>query len=158
MGPARPTAAIDGLKRRLSLAAIIAVTSPLMMLVFAPAGRLACDSPYLTETSPDGRWTITVCGRPVWFAIPGSGSDAPGWIVLRDETSSIRGVSSLSMLQLYGGVSGSETEWTSSHVRRLMVFDMQLSQAQDPLDRWRNEHIWRLRALVGLVPDNEDQI
>ena len=158
MGPTRLAAGIQGLKRRVRLAAIILLVLPLLLLVSAPAGYLACDNPYLTETSPDGRWTITVCGRPMWFAMPGSGSDAPGWIVLRDETSSIRGVSSLSMLQLYGGAAtGTETEWTPSHVRRLMVFEMRLTQAQGPLNRWWDEYIWRLRALVGLVADDEDQ-
>lgn len=94
----------------------------------------------------------------MWFAMPGGGSDAPGWIVLRDEKTFIRGVSGLAMLQLYGGtISGNETLWTPTHVKRLMVFDMQLSPAKGQLDRWWDERVWRLRALAGLVPDDEEQ-
>lgn len=125
-----------------------------LAIVFAPTGRLSCHDPYLTEKSPDGRWTITVCGRPMMFAMPGSGSDAPSWIVLRDDTGAIRGVSSLAMLQLYGGAfSGGETEWSEARVQRPMVFALPLHRSDSAFGRWWDERIWRLRALVGFVPD-----
>lgn len=132
---------------------------PVAALVFfalLPEGRLGCDSPYLTERSPDGRWSLTVCGRPMFFAMPGGGSDAPGWIVLRDRKGAIRGVSSLTMLQLYGGAApGSEVEWRSSHVVKPMVLDIPLDAATGPLERWWTDRIWRLRALLGFTPSDE---
>lgn len=130
----------------------------LAVVVFAPVGRLSCGDPYVRETSPDGRWTLTVCGRPMFFAMPGSGSDAPGWIVLRDDTGAIRGVSGLSMLQLYGGaVSGNETQWTATRVSRTMVFDLPLKAADNKLARWWDEQMWRLSAMIGQVPDDGSQ-
>jgi hypothetical protein len=130
----------------------------LAVVVFAPDGRLACADPYVQETSPDGRWTVTVCGRPMLFAMPGSGSDAPGWIVLRDDTGAMRGVSGLSMLQLYGGaVSGNETEWTATRVNRAMVFDIALKAADSKFARWWDERMWRLSAMIGQVPDDSSQ-
>lgn len=130
----------------------------LLALVLVPERRLACDDhPYLTETSPDGQWKLTVCPRPMWFAMPGSGSDAPGWIVIRDRSSLIRGVSSLSMLQLYGGaISGNTTEWASDGVSRMMVFDLSLRPVSSPVEGWLNDRLWRLRALLGLVPSDDN--
>jgi hypothetical protein len=133
----------------------LVVVLPALGVIFAP--DLSCDDPYVKEASPDGQFTITVCGRSMWFAMPGSGSDAPAWIVLRDETHSIRGVSNLGMLQLYGGaVSGNETEWKKNRVSRPMVFDLPMKAADGPFDRWLTDRWWRVRALVGAVPnDNE---
>lgn len=138
--------------RRLGLA--IAVAAPLAVIL-APEAGLACREPYLTETQPGGRWSVTVCGRPQFFAMPGGGSDAPGWIVLRDDHGVVRGVSSLDMLQLYG-TTGGQTEWTTRSVSRSMVFELPLVPAQGRIERWWDEQIWRLRALTGLTPDDED--
>lgn len=120
-----------------------------------PPGHLACEAPYLTELSPDGRWRIDVCGRPRMIAMPGSGSDAPGWIVLRDRHHAIRGVSSLTILQLFGAMSG-ETRWEKQAVSRAMVFELPLDPAKDGLSRWWDERIWRWRALLGLTPSDEE--
>lgn len=135
----------------------LVVVVPMLAVVFAPEGHLACDDdPYLVESSPDGRWTVSVCGRPMWFAMPGSGSDAPAWIVLRDEDHAIRGVSDLAMLQLYGGaVSGNETEWKPDRVSRPMVFDPPIREAARSFERWMTDRIWRLRALVEAVPGDD---
>lgn len=125
-----------------------------LTIVFAPEGRLSCAEPYVEDMSPDGRWRLTVCARPMFFAMPGSGSDAPGWIVLRDETNAIRSVAGLPMLQLYGGAaSGNETEWGPIRVSRPLVFDLPLEPARGEVDRWWNERVWRLRALLGWVPE-----
>jgi hypothetical protein len=143
-------------RRRLAWAAGAFFVALALAIILAPQGHLSCDEPYVTETSPDGHWSLTVCGRPVFMIMPGGGSDAPGWIVLRDEAGAIRGVSSLSMLQLYGGgIAESQTEWTPSHVRRTMVFNLALRPAYGTVDRWLEERIWRLRALTGLVPSDE---
>lgn len=130
------------------------VGAPLVVLL-APEGRLACREPYLTEAQPDGGWDLTICGRPRLFAMPGGGSDAPGWIVLRDDHGAVRGVSSLAMLQLYGTVGG-QTEWTTRSVSRSMVFDLPLDPARGRIERWWDERIWRLRALANLTPSDED--
>lgn len=122
-----------------------------------PEGRLRCDQPYLREISPDGGWTLTVCGRPMFFAMPGGGSDAPGWIVLRDKTGAIRGVSELTMLQLYGGaVAGSKLEWDAERVTRPMVLDLPLAPAARASERWWSDRIWRLRALLGFTPSDDE--
>ncbi|WP_019998625.1 hypothetical protein [Aureimonas ureilytica] len=138
--------------RRLGLT--VAVGVPLAV-VLAPEGRLACHEPYLRQAQPDGAWSVTICGRPRLFAMPGGGSDAPGWIVLRDDHGAVRGVSSLAMLQLYGTIGG-ETGWTTHRVSRSMVFDLPLDPARGDVDRWWDERIWRLRALTGLTPTDED--
>jgi len=127
----------------------------MLAILIAPEGRLSCDDPYIRETSPDKSWTLTVCGRPMFFAMPGSGSDAPGWIVLRDDTGAIRGVSALSMLKLYdGAVSGNETQWSATRVSRAMVFDIPLKPVSGKLGRFWEERLWRLRALAALVSDD----
>ncbi|WP_182422387.1 hypothetical protein [Aureimonas sp. ME7] len=131
----------------------LAVGAPLAVIL-APEGRLACREPYLTETRPDGAWSVTICGRPRLFAMPGGGSDALGWIVLRDDHGAIRGVSSLAMLQLYG-LMGGDTYWTRRRVSRPMVFDLPLDPAANRIERWWGERIWRLRALTGLTPSDE---
>lgn len=134
------------------------IVGGLIAAIFAllPAGRLACKAPYLTEFSPDKQWRIEVCARPRFFAMPGSGSDAPGWIVLRDSHDAIRGVSALTMLQLYGAMS-SDTVWTKRSVSRGMVFALPLDPADGPLARWWGERLWHWRALVGLTPNDEDE-
>lgn len=138
--------------RGLGLALAIGVP---LVIVLAPEGRLACDEPYLMEAQPGGEWSVTICSRPRLFAMPGGGSDAPGWIVLRDDHGAVRGVSSLAMLQLYGTMGGA-TQWTRRRVSRPMVFDLPLDPAQGRLDRWWDERIWRLRALTGLTPTDEE--
>ncbi|WP_421405416.1 hypothetical protein [Agrobacterium fabrum] len=139
--------------RKLSAAIVFIVALTVVFLVLISEAGVACRDPYVTETSPDGRWTLTVCGRARLLAMPGSGSDAPGWIILRDEAFAIRGVASLPMLQLYGGaVSGNVTEWGSGSVGRLLVFDMPLDAASGPIDRWVMNRLWKLRTLFGMVP------
>ena len=138
--------------RRLGLAGLVAWV---LAVALAPQGRLVCREPYLTERQPGGSWSLTVCGRPLLFAMPGSGSDAPGWIVLRDDHGAVRGVSGLAMLQLYGAMSG-ETEWTETRVVRSMVFDLPLDPAEGGFARWWDDRIWRLRTIAGLTPTDED--
>ncbi|WP_427026269.1 hypothetical protein ACP4J4_19255 (plasmid) [Aureimonas ureilytica] len=141
-----------GSVRKVGLTAAVGVV---LAFALAPEGRLGCDDPYLTQARPGGGWSVTVCGRPRFFAMPGGGSDAPGWIVLRDEHGAIRGVSALAMLQIYG-MMGGETEWTAQSVSRRMVFDLPLDPAQGRFERWVRERVWRLRALAGLTPTDED--
>jgi hypothetical protein len=85
------------------------------------------------------------------IAMPESGSDAPGWIVLRDRHHAIRGVSEFALLQLYGGTSG-ETRWEKHAVIRVAVFELPLNLAKEGLSRWWDERVWRWHALFGLTP------
>ncbi|WP_312796542.1 hypothetical protein [Tianweitania sp.] len=126
-------------------------------ILFVPQGRLACSEPYLHETSPDGRWTLTLCSRPLLFAMPGGGGDAPGWIVLRDVDGAIRGVSDLSMLQMYGGAApGTPLIWGPRRVVKPMVLELPIRSASSPFRQWLDDRIWRWRALLGLTPTDDD--
>ncbi len=142
-----------GRRLRLDLAALLLL--PPLALLLAPEGRLACAEPYVSERSPDGAWTLTLCRRPMWFAMPGGASDAPGWLVLRDRTGAIRGVTELSMVQSYGAVAGGETTWMPDRVERLMVTEMPLPRTTDPMRVWLEDRLWRLRALFGLVASDD---
>lgn len=133
----------------------MAAVGIILAIVLTPEGRLRCEDPYLTEAQPGGQWSLTVCGRHKFCAMPGGGSDAPGWMVLRDDHDTVRGVSALAMLQLYGTMVG-VTEWTTRSVSRSIVFGLPLEPAQGRLERWWNERIWRLRAVAGMTPTDED--
>lgn len=137
--------------------AIVGALASLVVAIFVlvPAGSLACKTPYLTEFSPDGTWRLDVCSRPRMFAMPGSGSDAPGWIVLRDGQGGIRGVAALAMLQLYGDTS-SPTEWSERKVSRSMVFELAIEPAESTFARWWDERLWRWRAHLGLTSSDEE--
>lgn len=145
--PRRPRA------RRIALAALLLVVVGLFLM---PEGRLACAEPYIPpERSPDGAWTLTLCPRPMIFAMPGGSSDAPGWLVLRDRHGAIRGVAELEMLQLYGAAAGAETEWRAGRVSRTFVVDLPLVEASGPVDRWLVDRLWRLRAMIGLTSSSD---
>ena len=132
--------------------ALIAAT-----FLLVPQGRLACSEPYLRETSPDGRWSLTLCSRPMLFGMPGGGSDARGWLVLRDTDGAIRGVSDLSMLQMYGAAApGMPLIWGSRRVFKPMVVDLPIRPADSQAWQWLDDRIWRLRALLGFTPTDED--
>ncbi|GJE62417.1 hypothetical protein MPOCJGCO_4550 [Methylobacterium trifolii] len=129
-------------------AALILIPFTLILaVVLVPEGRLACAEPVARETSPDGAWTLTLCSRPMWFAMPGGSSDAPGWIVLRDRTGAIRGVTGLGMVQMYGG----ETIWLPEKVARSLVTEMPLPRTRSAPRVWIEDRLWRLRALLGLT-------
>ncbi len=125
----------------------------ILAFAFAPERRLACEETWLTERSPDRAWTLTVCRRPMTFAMPGGSGDAPGWIVLRDAEGAIRGVVHLDMMQLLAelGPAGG-TRWEAERVVLSGLADMPLVPAAGPISRWFADRLWRLRALVGLVP------
>jgi hypothetical protein len=127
------------------------------MLVFAsaPERRLACEDTWLREQSPDRAWTLTVCRRPMFFAMPGGSSDAPGWIVLRDANGALRGVVHLGMMQfLYELAQDGGVRWEPERVVVSGLTEITLVPAADPISRWLVDRVWRLRALVGLVPSD----
>ncbi len=125
-------------------------------ILLIPEGHLACDEPEFREASPDAAWTLTLCRRPMWFAMPGSASDAPGWIVLRDRAGAIRGVTGLSMVQVYGAAApGTQTVWRPHRVERPLVSEMPLPRARSAATVWLIDRLWRVRALLGLVQTDD---
>ncbi len=149
--------AARSLPHRLALALLAIATLSIALIALAPEGRLACDEPYVTpDRSPEGRWTLTLCRRPMFFAMPGGASDAPGWMVLRDDHGAIRGVSSLSMVQLFGQVPPDmQTTWEADRVWRDMIVELPLVPASSPFRRWLDDRLWRLRALAGFTPTDD---
>jgi hypothetical protein len=144
-----------GKGRRAAMWGLAVLSLPVLALVLAPEGRLACAEPYVSEASPDGAWTLTLCRRPMWLAMPGGASDAPGWLVLRDRTGAIRGVTELGMVQSYGAAAGLGTAWLPDRVERPLVTEMPLPRTHDPARVWLEDRVWRLRALVGLVTSDD---
>ena len=134
---------------RLLLRGLPLIPLAVLAVLLAPEGRLRCDEPWLRETSPNGAWTLELCRVPMLFAMPGGGSDAPGWLVLRDAEGAIRGVTWLDMVQLYGG--SGPVEWRGGRVSVPLVAELPLVRASGPLSRWWGDRVWRLRALLGVV-------
>lgn len=89
------------------------------------------------------------------FAMPGSSSDAPGWIVLRDAEGAIRGVVHLDMMQLLAetGPAGG-IRWEPQRVVLSGLAEMSLVPAAGSGSRWLADRLWRLRAFTGLVPSD----
>ena len=123
-----------------------------LAVVLVPEGFLGCTDE-LAEHSPDGYWTLHVCRRPMFFGMPGSSGDAPAWIVLRDPSGAIRGVSSLGMIQMAFGL---PTEWTEAKVERPLVVEFSLVRAPNAFMRWLDDRFWRLRAWLGLTTSDDD--
>ena len=134
---------------------LLLVVALLLVAALLPEGRLGCTDPELRETSPNRAWSLTLCRRPMWFAMPGGSGDAPGWIVLRDAHEAIRGVVDLSMVQAYRSAEGAPTEWEPDHVRVQLVAELPLVPASGPVIRWVDARLWRWRALLGLVPTDD---
>lgn len=130
---------------------------PVVALGFAllPEGRLGCADPMERETSPDAAWTLTLCRRPMWFAVPGASGDAPGWIVLRDVHGGVRGVVDLGMVQSYRAAEGMKTMWEPGWVRVPLAAELPLDAASGPVARWVGGRLWRWRTLLGLVPTDD---
>ncbi len=61
----------------------------------------------------------------------------------------------LSMVQAYRAAAGSPTRWGPDRVEVLLVAELPLVSAAGPVSRWGEGRIWRWRALLGLV-DNDD--
>lgn len=142
-----------GARRRLAVLAGASPAIPLLALALVPEGRLRCADPWVDARSPDRTWTLTVCRRPMLFAMPGGSGDAPGWIVLRDAAGAIRGVVHLEMMQLLGENGAvADMRWDADRVVLPFLAEMALAPASGPGARWLGDRVWRLRALAGLVP------
>ncbi len=88
-------------------------------------------------------------------AMPGQGSDKPGWIVLRDRAGFIRGVSALDMVQLYNP-DGTPPVWEHGRVTIPMTVELALPPARNRLRVWLADRMWRLRALAGFTARSTD--
>lgn len=120
-----------------------------------PEGRLGCADPMEHETSPDAAWILSLCRRPMLFAMPGGSSDAPDWVVLRDRSGSIRGVVGLEMVQLWWSMPNTTAQWKPDLVVVPLVAELPLVPASGPVSRWLQARVWRWRALLGLVPTSD---
>lgn len=125
----------------------------MLALPLAPQGYLGCAHPLATDHNPDGTWTLTLCRRPMAFAMPGGGGDAPGWIVLRDAEGAIRGVVDLGLVQMYGN--GQPPVWSADTVVVQLTAEIPLHPASGPWARWTEDRAWRLRALLSLTPTDD---
>ena len=130
-----------------------AIVLGVLAIVLVPRGSTGCVDAS-RETSPDGAWTLSLCPRPTWFAMPGQAGDAPAWIVLRDRAGTIRGLSELDMVQNYH-VAGSPTIWGAETVEVPMVANLALPPEHGAIARWLDDRVWRLRALLGLTPTSD---
>jgi hypothetical protein len=143
------------IKKKSSYVLAIAAAIVILIIILVPEGFLGCKDGF-AERSPDGHWTLNLCRRPMLFAMPGQGSDAPAWIVLRDQFGAIRGVSSLGMIQSYSAASGLPTEWTQTKVERLLVVEFPLVSAPHAFARWLDDRFWRIKAWLGLTTSDAD--
>lgn len=150
----RGSPASSSLRRRLWPWLCITLSVAALALLLVPEGRLGCADPTARETSPDDAWTLTLCRRPMWFAMPGGSGDAPGWIVLRDAEGAIRGVSEIGMVQLYGA-GGGGTVWRQDQVAVPLIAELPLRPARNGVARWLEDRLWRLRALLGLTTTDD---
>ena len=74
--------------------------------------RIGSLSLHTTHASPDGRFVVEVYARPRLVAMPGSGSDAPGVVRLRERaTGRVLGSEPVEMVQL-----ADQVAWTDSTV------------------------------------------
>jgi hypothetical protein len=140
-------------RRAMARAAWLILLLGLAGLVVLPQGFLACaDAPFLRSASRDGAHELTVCRRPVVApAMPGQGSDGPGWAVLRDSRRGlIEGVVAIDALISIGH----PPAWEPRRVTLPLVAEFDLAPpASTPL-AWLRDRLWRLRAWAGLVPSD----
>lgn len=82
-----------------------------LFLVFAP-------TEHLRFISPDKRHTLIVYRYPRLYAMPGQGSDAPGFVTLIDRNGKELARRELEMVQLVHN-----PEWLENRVRVRVIFD-----------------------------------
>ena len=109
-----------------------------------------CSEPVLSSLSPEGTDSLAVCRRPMLIAMPGQGSDAPGWIVLRDERAFITGITDMSMVQ-----NASEPEWSPQRVDMKLTASFERKAPSQTGQAWLTDRCWRMRAVLGLTPSDE---
>ncbi len=132
----------------LAVAAIVA----LPVLLVSPL--LACgDGAFRQEASPDGAHSLRLCRVPMLFAMPGQGSDASGYAVLRDRDGWIAGVVAVEMV----GAVTLPVAWSQAEVAVPLALQLALPSPDRPLPlRALIDWSWRLRAALGLIPHDTD--
>lgn len=116
-----------------------------------PQQGFDCREPSLREDSPDGHHSLTVCRQPMFFAMPGQGSDAPGLVVLRDAQGTVEGVVQLAMVNEIDR----PPEWTTNSVGIPLSAEFDLTR-ESTLPRWLANAGWRWRSWLGLLPDSAE--
>ena len=105
------------------------------------------------ETSPDGAFRLQICRAPMPFAFPGQGSDAPGYAVLRDPNGWIAGIVHLEMV---GAVEG-PVRWSKGRASLKLSAEFVLPPPdRSSMIRLGADLAWRLRALLGFVPEDSE--
>lgn len=109
--------------KRLLLIAELICALPLAAGVSLHLYRRASAEQYHTEHSPDGRFSVVVYRIPMLWAMPGSASDAPGYIRLLDSTGHTLQQADVEMVQNAGPI-----EWSSNRVYVASVGEWPLPQ------------------------------
>ena len=109
---------------------------------------LDCVPPYAAWRSPDLGVALTICRRPLPFAIPGQASDAPGYAVLR-RGGRIAGVVGLEMV----GAVDQAPEWTNERVVLPLQAEFELPATRPSLG---TDLLWQLRTVLGAIPHSTD--
>ncbi len=122
-----------------------------VLVVLATAPLLDCgESAYRRWVSPDGAFTLTVCRRPMLFAFPGQGGDAPGYAVLQSQ-GRIAGVVAIDMV---GGITYPPT-WSGDSVELPLEAEFDLPETNAAIVAVPRDAAWRLRTALGLIPTSD---
>ncbi len=127
---------------------LLAVTT--YALVASCFVNVDCSEPVLSSLSPEGTDSLAVCRRPMLLAMPGQGSDAAGWVVVRDAAAFITGITDLSMVQ-----NASEPEWSTDRVDMKLAASFRRKPQASAVQAWLTDRAWRMRAVLGLTPSDE---
>ena len=76
---------------------------------------------YARYPSPDSAFALVVYRQPALFAMPGQGSDAPGYVVLTDRQGRTLRRAEVAMVQLV-----EPPRWTASRVEVKLLLDWEL--------------------------------
>jgi len=80
--------------------ALLGVTAALALAVAIGVSWLRREETYVELHSPDGRFSVVVKRRPMLFAMPGGGGDAPGRALLVDGTGRVLREQAVEMVNL----------------------------------------------------------
>jgi hypothetical protein len=128
--------------------AIAAFFPPIWMQV-----ALDCDPAWRSDVRPDAASRVDICRVPTLMAFPGQASGAPGYAVLRDDEGWIAGIVRLGMVAAVDR----PAEWTDTGVELMLAAQFELPSRERPLAaRVAVDGLWRLRALLGRVPDDSE--
>ncbi|HSI04909.1 MAG: hypothetical protein ACAI38_24760 [Myxococcota bacterium] len=108
-----------------------------------------CGDPVLSSLSPEGTDSLAVCRRPMLIAMPGQGSDASGWVVLRDARAFITGITDVSMVQ-----NAADPEWFAERVDMKLTASFPRKPPSPTVQAWLTDRCWRMRAVLGLTPSD----